>query len=116
MSGLLSQLPQLPPGAIESWLLAAAAVALIAGAFLKLLPRRTAAAAEEFVSREEFRLFRAAVERDLGGLRDRIDSRHLNVIEAIDKLRADLLKDEHERQARLSAIEAALARLDERTK
>jgi len=116
---MLAQLPTLPPGALENWLLSAAAVAVIIGAALKLIPRKTPSESE-FVTREEFRLFRASVERELSGLRDRIDSRYLSVVEAIDKLRIDLLADEERRtaalQPRLTALESSVARLDERTK
>jgi hypothetical protein len=115
---MLAQFPQLPSGAIETWLLCALAVAVIAGSIVKLFARKTALESE-FVTKEEFRIFRAAVERDLSGLRDRIDSRHLAILEALDKLRADLLADAERRSIsihkRLNDAESALARVDERT-
>jgi hypothetical protein len=116
---MLAQFPTLPPGAIETWLLCALAVASIVAIGVKLFIRKTPLEAE-FVSKEEFRIFRAAVERDLGGLRDRIDSRHLAILEALDKLRNDLLADAERRaiaiHKRLNDAESALARVDERTR
>lgn len=114
-----AQLPALPPGSIESWLLPAAAVATIVVLGIKLFVRKPPLEAE-FVTKEEFRLFRTPVERELTGLRDRIDSRHLQVLEALDKLRADLVQ-EGERRAggihkRLNDVESGLARVDERTR
>ena len=113
------QFPTLPAGAIETWLLCALAVGTIVAIGVKLFIRKTPLEAE-FVTKEEFRIFRAAVERDLGGLRDRIDSRHLGIIEALDKLRADLLADAERRaisiHKRLNEAESTLARVDERTK
>ena len=103
----------------ETWLLCALAVATIAAAIVKLFVRKPALESE-FVTKEEFRIFRAAVERDLGCLRDRIDSRHLAILEALDKLRTDLLADAERRaiaiHKRLNEAESALARVDERTK
>lgn len=112
-------MPTLPPGSLEAWLLSAVAVAGIVALGIKLFVRKPSLQ-EEFVSQDEFKLFRAAVERDLGGLRDRIDSRHLAILEALDKLRLDLLADAERRygsiQLRLGQMEAGLARLDERTR
>ena len=114
----LAQIPTLPAGAMENWLISAAAVAVLVSLGIRLFVRRPSLESE-FVTKEEFRIFRAAVERDLGGLRDRIDSRHLNVIEHLEKLRVDLLADGERRsvalQSRLNDVEAGLARLDERT-
>ncbi len=118
-SAFFLQLPTLPPGSIETWLLCAVAVGAIAALAVKLFVRKTPLEAE-FVTKEEFRIFRAAVERDLSGLRDRIDSRHLAILEALDKLRTDLLSDADRRSValhkRLNDAESTLARLDERTK
>lgn len=113
-----AQIPTLPPGEFETWLLCAMGVISMAVA-IKSFGRKQPLEAE-FVTKEEFRIFRQAVERDLGGLRDRIDSRYLSVVEAIDKLRADLLADAERRAAnlhrRLNDVESGLARVDERTK
>lgn len=100
-------------------MLPAAAVATIVVLGIKLFVRKPPLEAE-FVTKEEFRLFRTPVERELTGLRDRIDSRHLQVLEALDKLRADLVQ-EGERRAggihkRLNDVESGLARVDERTR
>jgi hypothetical protein len=116
---MFAQFPTLPSGAIETWLLCALAVGTIVATIIKLFVRKTALETE-FVTKEEFRIFRAAVERDLGGLRDRIDSRHLAILEALDKLRVDLMADAERRAVaihnRLNEAEATLARVDERTK
>ena len=117
MSLFFAQLPQLPPGELERWLASAAAVGGLALLWLRLTGRKPANA---FVSREEFREFRASVEAELSGLRERIDSRHLAVIENLEKVQASLLSDAERRAAslhrRLGDVEAGLARLDERTK
>ena len=115
---MIAQFPTLPAGEVERWLLSAFVVGSLVALGVKLFVRRTPLEAE-FVTKEEFRIFRAAVERDLGGLRDRIDSRHLGVIERLDQLKASLLSDSERREAslhrRLSDMEAGLARVDERT-
>jgi hypothetical protein len=116
---LLGQLPTLAPGELERWIISAAAVGGVVLVGMKLFGRRVGMEAE-FVTKEEFRQFRMAVEHDLGGLRDRIDSRHLGVIETIEKLKQSLLEDGERRAGalhkRLSELEAGLARVDERTK
>jgi hypothetical protein len=118
-AGFLAQLPTLPPGALETWLLCAAGVGTIAVLALKLLVRKPPIEAE-FVSKSEFRLFRESVERELNGLRDRIDARFLSVIEKIEQLKTELLTDGERRsgalQQRLNQLEAGVARLDERTR
>lgn len=115
---MLLQLPTLPAGEFETWLLCAMGAILIAVA-VKSLGRKQPLEAG-FVTKEEFRIFRQAIERDLGGLRDRIDSRYLSVVEAIDKLRVDLLADAERRAAnlhqRLNDVESGLERVDERTR
>ena len=74
----------------------------------------------EFVSKAEFRLFRESVERELTGLRDRIDARFLSVIEKLEQLKGELLVDSERRsgavQGRVNELEAGLARVDERTR
>jgi hypothetical protein len=96
MSGLLGQLPTLPPGALETWLMCALVVCNMVIA-VKALARREPTE-REFVTQKEFRDFRASVEGELGRLRLQSERQHALVIE------------------KLSAIEAGLARLDERTK
>ncbi len=116
---MIAQFPPLQPGELERWLASAVAVAGVVIVVLKLIPRRTTNP-DEFVRQEEFRQFRTSVERELGGLRDRIDSRHLAILESIETLKAALLAESERRdtalQKRLSHIESNLARLDERTK
>ena len=60
---MIAQLPALPSGAIETWLLSAAAVLVIVGFGIKLFVRKPPLEAE-FVTKEEFRIFRAAVAGD----------------------------------------------------
>lgn len=119
MSDLLAQMPQLPAGALETWLLAAMAAATMVGLGIRLFVRKPPLEAE-FVSKAEFGAFRASVEKDLGSLRDRIDSRHLGTLEALDRLHADLLSDAERRVAsihgRLNEVQSGLARVDERTR
>ncbi len=116
---MIAQFPSLAPGEIERWLLSALAVGTVVVVGLKLFVRKPPLEAE-FVTKEEFRAFRTAVEHDLGGLRDRIDSRHLAVIESLEQMKASLLSEGERRAAslhrRLNDMEAGLARVDERTK
>ena len=106
------------PGELENWLASAVAVGGVVLLGMKLIPRRTTDG--QFVTKEEFRQFRTAVEHDLGGLRDRIDSRHLAVIQTIEDLKVSLLADAERRSEglfrRLSNVEAGVAVLNERTK
>ena len=115
---MISQLPPLANGDLEKWLLGAAGAASLyvlfrAAGFLR-------GKAEEFVRQEEFRLFRTSVEQELGGLRDRIDSRHLAVVEKLEGLGNTLLhetaKNTETLQNRLAQVESVVARLDERTR
>ncbi|RPJ19251.1 MAG: hypothetical protein EHM35_20885 [Planctomycetaceae bacterium] len=114
---MLSQLPQLAPGELERWLASASVVGGLALLWLKLKGRTGPG---EYVTRPEWREFRTSVERDLTALRDRVDSRHLGVLESIEKLQASLHSENERRDAalhrRLADMEAGLARLDERTK
>ena len=72
-----------------------------------------------YCTKEEMRQLRGAVEQDLGGLRDRIDSRHLDVIQRLEVLHTNLVADAERRsemlQKRVAGVEAAVERLDERT-
>jgi hypothetical protein len=116
MNDLLGQLPALQPGELEKWLASAMAVAAIGLATMKLSGKRFS----DFVTREEHRLFRVAVEGEISSLRDRIDSRHLAVVERIEALQNSLGTEAERRDAalhrRLGEIEAGLARLDEPTR
>ena len=114
---VIGQLPTLPPGELERWLVSAAAVGGVVLLGMKLIPRTNGS---QFVTKEEFRQFRTAVEHDLGGLRDRIDSRHLDVIKGLDDLKASLLADAERRSEtlhkRLTMVESGVAVLHERTR
>ena len=114
---LIGQLPALAPGEIERWIASAVAVGGVGLLVMKLMPRRLDG---QFVTKEEFRQFRTAVEHDLGGLRDRIDSRHLDVIKGLEELKVSLLADAERRggilQKRLAMVESGVAVLNERTK
>ena len=116
---ILSQFPIPPAGAIESWLLSALAVVSMVLAGKKLFVRKPPIEAE-FVSKEEFRLFRESVERELNGLRDKIDARFLNLGEKIEEMKGELLSAGERRgnsiHRRINELEAGLARVDERTK
>ena len=115
----LSQLPIPPAGSIESWLISAAAVVSIALLAKKLFVRKPPIEAE-FVTKTEFRTFRQDVERELNGLRDKIDARFLGLGEKIEEMKAELLGAGERRASsihrRLNELEAGLARVDERTK
>jgi hypothetical protein len=116
--GIIGQLPQLLPGQLETWLLCAAAVLGVVLVLKSLFFGRRAES--EFVSKDEFRAFRTSVEADLNGLRDRIDSRHLAVLQSVEQLKATVLTDGERRSSavlgRLAQVEASVARLDERTR
>ena len=114
---IIGQLPALAPGEIERWIASAVAVGGVGLLVMKLMPRRLDG---QFVTKEEFRQFRTAVEHDLGGLRDRIDSRHLDVIKGLEELKVSLLADAERRgeqlSKRLAFVESGVAVLNERTK
>src|SRR5262245_62591336 len=105
---LLLQIPTLPSGAIESWLLSAVAVVSIGAVLMKVFVRKPPIEAE-FVNWTEFRRFREGVERELYGLRDRIDARFLSVVEKIEQMKAELLAESERRTGgihqRLSEME-----------
>jgi hypothetical protein len=114
----LGQLPSLPSGALETWLLSAVAVVSMALMAKKLLVRKPPIEAE-FVSKAEFRVFRERVEHDLNGLRDKIDARFLGLGEKIEEMKGELLSAGERRgdslHRRINELEAGLARVDERT-
>jgi hypothetical protein len=98
---MLAQFPSLTAGQLEVWLVCAAALVGL-GVGVKLLVARRPGLEAEFVTKSEFREFRTSVEQDLNGLRDRIDSRHLAVLQSIEGLKSSVL--------------AEVARLDERSR
>src|SRR5437773_6092920 len=87
---IFSQLPAPPTGAIESWLVSAAAVVSLILLGKKLFVRKPPIEAE-FVSKAEFRMFRESVERELNGLRDKIDARFLGLGQKIEEMQTELL-------------------------
>lgn len=116
---MLSQIPTLPSGALETWLLAAFAAGSMALVFRKLLPRKPGAETD-FVPRAEFRQAQERTQRDIEALRDRLDARFLALSEKLDALKTELLEAGERRGSslhqRLAELEAGLARVDERTK
>jgi hypothetical protein len=116
---MLGQIPNPTTGAIESWVITAAAVASLVLLGKKLFIRKPAFEAE-FVTKEEFRTFRESVERDLNGLRDKIDARFLNLGEKMEEMKMELLIAGERRggslHRRINELESGLARVDERTK
>ena len=94
------QLPTPATGQLENWLIPAAAVASMALLFRKLFPRKRTD--DAFVTRSE-------LHHELNAIRDKIDARFLALSEKIEHLGATL----HER---LTQLESAVARLDERTR
>src|SRR3982751_4662012 len=83
MEPFVSQIPTPPAGAIENWLLPAAAVASMLLLFKKLFVRK-APSESEFVTKTEFRA-------ELNGLRDKIDARFMNLGEKIEEMKGELL-------------------------
>src|SRR5438552_11926853 len=96
---MLMQLPTPAPGQLENWLIPAAAVASMALLFRKLFPRKRS---DAFVTRSE-------LHHEHNAIRDKIDARFLALSEKIETLGATI----HER---LTQLESAVARLDERTR
>jgi chromosome segregation ATPase len=116
---MLAQIPTPAHGAIESWLITAAAIASLVLLGKKLFIRKPPLEAE-FVSKAEFRAFRENVQHELDGLRDKIDARFLNLTEKIEEMKGELLAAGERRgnsiHRRISDLESGVARLDERTK
>jgi len=97
---MLSQLPAPAPGQLENWLLPAVAVLSIAALVKKVFPRKRSD--DEFVSKTE-------LHHELNTVRDKIDARFLTLSEKIETLGTGI----HEK---LTQLESAFARIDERTK
>src|SRR6266481_9406558 len=116
---MFAQIPTPPIGAIESWLISAAAVGSLILLGMKLFVRKPPFEAE-FVSKAEFRAFRDSDERELNGLRDKIDARFLTLGEKIEEMKGELLTAGERRGSslhrRINELEAGLARVDERTR
>jgi len=109
---IFAQLAAPASGAIETWLLSAAAVASIAlltkKLFLTKLPREP-----EFVTRTEFH-------QEMKEVREKIDAGFLKTRELMDVNQNILFRSAEARTAsihyRLRGLEESVARLDERTK
>src|SRR5437870_4756666 len=97
---MFAQIPTTAPGQLENWLIPAAAVASMALLFKKLFPGKRNA--DAFATKTD-------LHHELNTVRDKIDARFLSLSEKIEHLGTTL----HEK---LTAVESALARLDERTK
>jgi hypothetical protein len=97
---MFAQIPTPPPGSIEACLLPAAAVLSLIALGKKLLPARRSD--ESFATKAE-------LNHELAAVRDKIDARFLTLNEKLDHL-ATTIND------RFAKLEAAVARLDERTK
>jgi hypothetical protein len=97
---LLAQLPAPAPGAIENWLVGAAAVGSLALLAKKLLGRK--APEGDFVTKTEFH-------QEITAVRDKIDAHFLALTEKIEHLGVSI-------HGRLNQLESGLARVDERTK
>ena len=116
---MFSQIPTPPAGAIESWLISAMAVVAMVVLVKNLFIRKPPIEAE-FVTKSEFRIFRESVERELNGLRDKIDARFLSLGEKIEEMKGELLAAGERRGSsihrRINELESGLARVDERTR
>ena|SRR2546423_1310862 len=116
---LLAQLPAAPTGAIENWLISAAAIASVALLFKKLFLRKPAAGPET-VSKTEFSKCQEIISREISALREKIDERFLSLGEKIETMRGEILNAGERRgdsiHRRLNELEAGLARVDERTR
>jgi hypothetical protein len=104
---MMLQIPTPAPGSIETFLLSAAAVGSMVLLGKKLLPRKPAGA--DLVSRAE-------LHRELTPVHDKLDARFLALSEKIDRLGETIHARLTQVETRMSQLEAAVARLDERTK
>jgi hypothetical protein len=110
----IAQLPTPAPGSIEGWLIPAAAVLSLVALGKKVFATKKAngtsgggpadapGGASQFATKSE-------LNHELTAVRDKIDARFLTVAEKIEVL-GNSISD------RLSKLEAAVARVDERTK
>jgi hypothetical protein len=104
---LLAQIPTPAPGAIETFLLSAAAVGSMVLLGKKLLPAKRAGA--DLITRAE-------LHHELTAVHDKIDARFLALSEKIDHLGETIQARLTQVELRLSQVDSGLARLDERTK
>src|SRR3989449_8397721 len=94
------QLPTPAPGSIEAWLIPAMAILSMVALGKKVFWRKPPE--NQFVTKAE-------LHHELNTVRDKIDARFLTLSEKIDHTGSSI----HER---LAVLQAALARVDERTK
>jgi hypothetical protein len=104
---LLAQIPTPAPGAIETFLLSAAAVGSMVLLGKKLFPPKRAGA--DLVTRAE-------LHHELTAVHDKIDARFLALSEKIEANHREILSALERQSTRINQLEAAVARLDERTK
>jgi hypothetical protein len=103
----LAQIPLPDLGAIETFLLSAAAVGSIVLLGKKLLPRKPAAA--DLITRTE-------LHHELTAVQHKIDARFLALSEKIEANHKEILSALERQSTLINQLEAAVARLDERTK
>lgn len=115
---LLSQIATPARGELERWLAPAAAVLTLVALGRKVLGRKIPLESE-FVNRKEFERLQQTVERASAEMRDRLDARFDQLTARLEALKTELAAEGNQRhlegQGRLAALEAGLARLDERT-
>jgi hypothetical protein len=102
----LSQIPTPPPGSIEAWLIPAAAVLSLVALGKKVFTRKANGGSDpnaaQFATKTE-------LNHELTAIRDKIDARFLTLAEKIELLGSSI-------NDRLVKLEAAVARVDERTR
>jgi hypothetical protein len=121
ITDLFAQLPALPSGALETWVLCALALLPAFALARKFFNRKSGDPQPPgHVTHVELNAVSKDLRRELDRLRDRIDARFLGVSEKVEQLRTELLAAEERRAEalhdRLNDLEAGLARLDERTR
>ena len=97
---LLLQIPTPAPGEIERWLVPAAALLTLASLWKKVFPPRRSD--ESFATKAE-------LNHELAAVRDKIDARFLTLTEKLDHWGTTI-------NDRFAKLEAAVARVDERTR
>jgi hypothetical protein len=97
---LLLQIPTPATGEIERWMIPAATILSLVALWKKVFPPRRS---------EESFATKAELNHELSAVRDKIDARFLTLTEKLDHLGTNI-------NDRLSKLDAAVARLDERTK
>jgi hypothetical protein len=124
MKIIMAQLPSLPSGALETWLLCLLAllpaVAMARKLFARKTPTPDTPTQNVYVSRSDFERCAENARQDLAALRERLDERFLALAEKLDQVQSQLLAAEERRAAaihqRLNEVESGLARVDERTR